>query len=209
VDARGVVFDLDHTLVRSPLDLRAMAEELGRYLASHGVDLPPRQTRWSAPELARLVGERAPHLEEGFWRIALAHEHRALEAARAEPGAREALRDLGARGFRRAVWTNNGRAATEHVLGRLALGAELDLVVTRQEVRHLKPDPDGLRVIALRWPDVRQLFVVGDSWVDGQAAHAGGAPFVAYRADRAELERRGIPVWAAIEHLGELAALLG
>ena len=110
-------------------------------------------------------------------------------------------------GFRTALWTNNGGAATRQVLEHFALAPYLDLVVTREEVRHLKPDPDGLRVIGERWPDLGAVFVAGDSWVDGQAAGVRGVPFIAYRADHDELKRRGVPVWAAIAHWSELSAL--
>ena len=205
--SRALVFDLDHTLVRSPLDLRAMAQDLLVFLRERGVALPARESRWSAPEMARFVREQAPSLEADFWEIALAHERRALLEVELEPGALESLRAVRALGFRTAVWTNNDGAATRHVLEQFALISHLDLVVTRQEVRHLKPDPDGLRVIAERWPDLGEVFVVGDSWADGQAAGAGGVPFIAYRADHEELERRGVLVWAALVHLGDLPAL--
>ncbi len=202
-----MVFDLDHTLVSSPLDLRALAADLLVYLRDQGVVLPPREARWSAPELVRIVREQAPSLEDGLWEIALAHEQRALPEARLEPGALEALQAVRALGFRTALWTNNGGAATRQVLEHFALAPHLDLVVTREEVSHLKPDPDGLRVIAERWPDLREIFVVGDSWVDGQAAGARGVPFIAYRADQDELRRRRVAVWAAIARWSELAAL--
>ncbi|MBI4588068.1 MAG: HAD hydrolase-like protein [Candidatus Rokubacteria bacterium] len=204
---RALVFDLDQTLVRSPLDLRAMAQDLLVFLRDRGVAPPARDSRWSAPELARFVREQAPNLEDGFWQIALAHEQRALLQSELEPGALESLQAVRALGFRTAVWTNNGGAVTQTVLDRLALAPHLDLIVTRQEVRHLKPDPDGLRVIDERWPDLRETFVVGDSWVDGQAAAAGGVPFIAYRADQEELKRRGVRVWAAIARLIDLPAL--
>lgn len=203
----ALIFDLDHTLVRSPLDLRSMAQDLLVYLRQAGVTLPAREPRWSAPELARFVREHTPGLEDGFWQIALVHEQRALLSAELEPGTLESLQAVRALGFRTAVWTNNAGAVTRHVLGQFGLAQHLDLVVTRQEMRHLKPDPDGLRVIAERWPDLEDVFVVGDSWADGQAAHAGGVPFIAYRADQEDLQRRGVPVWAAIAHLSELAAL--
>lgn len=204
---RVLAFDLDHTLVSSPLDLRAMAQDLLVFLRDRGVELPVREPRWSAPELARFVRERAPSLEGEFWEIALAHEQRALQEAELEPGALDALRAARAFGFRTVVWTNNGGAATREVLERLALTPHLDLIVSRDEVRHLKPDPDGLRVIFERWPDLEDIFLVGDSWVDGLAAQARGVPFIAYRADREELERRGVLVWAAITHLREVRAL--
>jgi phosphoglycolate phosphatase len=106
------------------------------------------------------------------------------------------------------VWTNNDRVAAGYVLERFGLHPHLDLVITRDDVRHLKPDPDGLRVVRGRWPDAPHVVMVGDSWVDGLAAQAGGIPFIAYRADAAELERRGVRVTAAIASLLDVPAAL-
>jgi phosphoglycolate phosphatase len=114
-----------------------------------------------------------------------------------------------ARGLGTAVWTNNDRVAAAFVLERFDLLPYLDLVVTRDEMRHLKPDPDGLRVVRARWPDARHVVMVGDSWVDGAAAQAGGIPFIAYRADDVELQRRGVSAAASISSLLDLPAALG
>jgi phosphoglycolate phosphatase len=75
-------------------------------------------------------------------------------------------------------------------------------------VVQLKPDPDGLRVVRARWPEAERIVVVGDSWVDGAAAQAGGAPFIAYRADLAELTRRGVVPTAHITSLLDLPTAL-
>ena len=56
-------------------------------------------------------------------------------------------------GYATAIWTNNDRVVADFVLSRFGLLPHLDLVVTRDDVRHLKPDPDGLRVVRERWPD--------------------------------------------------------
>ena len=198
------VFDLDHTLVSSPLDLRAVAREMEAFVRTHGVVLPDREHRWSAAELFDIVRREAAHLEADAIAIPVAHERRAMEQATLEPFAIEALGALKELGFATAVWTNNDRVVAEFVLSRFELGAHLDLVVTRDDVVRLKPDPDGLRVVRARWPQASRFVVVGDSWIDGAAAQAGGAPFIAYRADTAELDRRGVIPTARISSLLDL-----
>src|SRR5207245_1720683 len=91
------------------------------------------------------------------------------------------------------------RPVTLPALERLGLAPLLDLVVTRDDMTALKPDPDGWRIIAehfgarldaraasadtaTRFAGTRDAVVVGDSWVDGVAAAAVGVPFVAYGA---------------------------
>ncbi len=193
------MFDLDHTLVRTPLDLAAMAADMRRLIERARGPLPARPERYRVFELVAWAKSQAPELEPAVWAVALEHEGRAMEAAALEPGALDAV--VGARraGFKTALWTNNARAVTLPALDRLGLADLLDLVVTRDDTSALKPDPDGWRVISARFADTRDAVVVGDSWVDGVAAAAVGVPFVAYRAHEADLTRRGVtPVaWLA------------
>jgi phosphoglycolate phosphatase len=207
------VFDLDHTLVDSPLDLRSVAREMEAFVRSQGVALPERDQRWSAPELFDLVRREAPHLEAEALAIPVAHERRAMEQATLEPFALEAVTAMRQLGFATAVWTNNDRIVADFVLARFDLRPHFELVVTRDDVARLKPDPDGLRVVRERWPDAAHLVVVGDSWVDGAAAEAGGVPFIAYRGNGSrggveEIERRGIRIAAIISSLLDLPAAL-
>jgi phosphoglycolate phosphatase len=202
------VFDLDHTLVNSPLDLRAVAREMETFVRGRGVALPPREHRWSAPELFDLVRREAAHLSDEVIAIPVAHERRAMEQATLEPFAVETLAALRKLGIVTAIWTNNDRVVADYVLARFGLRSHLDLVVTRDDVTHLKPDPDGLRVVRERWPLAARIVVVGDSWVDGVAAQAGGVPFIHYRGDVAELDRRGVLVAARISSLLDLPAAL-
>ena len=183
------------------VDMRALIErELG--------PLPTRPERYRVGELIAHCQAVAPALEPGLWAVALEHEERALADATLEPGALEALTGARARGFATAVWTNNARVCTVHVLEQLALAPHFDLVVTRDECRRLKPDADGFRVIRERLPRLVEAVVVGDSWVDGVAARAAGVPFVAYRADETELARHGVVPRARIAALPELLRVL-
>ena len=197
------VFDLDHTLVSSPLDMKAVGREMEAFVRERGLPLPQRELRWSGPELFAFVRSKAPALEGEMLKIPERHERRAMERAVLEPFAEEALTALRQLGFATAIWTNNDRVVADFVLGRFGLLRHLDLVVTRDDVTALKPDPDGLRVVRERWPEASHIVMVGDAWVDGLAAQAGGVPFVAYRADAAELDRRGVAVAGRERVLGE------
>jgi phosphoglycolate phosphatase len=205
---RVCAFDLDHTLVSSPLDLAAMALEMRAYIEGCRGALPAREERYRVGELVRWCRDHAPDLSEPVWDIALDHERRAVESAWLEPGAREALAGARAAGFATALWTNNAREVTQVALDRFALVDALDLVVTRDEMVEMKPSADGWRVIAARFDGVRDAVVVGDSWVDGLAAAAAGVLFVAYRPREGELARWNVTPIAQIDDLTALPALL-
>jgi phosphoglycolate phosphatase len=157
-------------------------------------------------ELLAWCEAHAPDVRDALWAIALDHERRAMDVASLEPGAREAVAGARGAGFATAVWTNNARAITGGALARFGLLDALDLVVTRDEMRALKPDPDGWRVIADHFGAHRAAVVVGDSWVDGVAAQAAGIPFIAYRAREADLARWKV---TPVARLDDLAALPG
>ena len=201
---RLCVFDLDHTLVHTPLDLAAMAVDMRAMLEHRCGPLPARPDRYRVGELIHWCQANAPHVEAPLWEIALDHERRAMALATLMPGAREAIDGARAVGFATAVWTNNAREISATALERFGLLSVLDLVVTRDEMRALKPDPDGWRVIAGHFGAHRDAVVVGDSWVDGVAARAAGIPFVAYRAKEADLTRWNV---TPVTHLTDLAEL--
>jgi phosphoglycolate phosphatase len=198
------VFDLDHTLVSTPLDLAAMALDMRAMLERRCGPLPTRPERYRVGELIGWCQSNAPDAEKPLWEIALDHERRAMAIATLEPGARAAIDGARAAGFAVAVWTNNAREITAAALDRFDLLGVLDLVVTRDEMRALKPDPDGWRVIAGHFGAHRDAVVVGDSWVDGVAAAAAGIPFVAYRTKDTDLQRWNV---TPVTRLTDLAAL--
>lgn len=205
------VFDLDHTLIQTPLDLAAMAIDMRTLIERANGPMPTRKERYRVGELIAHCQTRAPALEAAVWEVALDHERRAMEVAALEPGALAAV--VGARrsGFATAIWTNNARELTVPALARLGLADELDLIVTRDDMRALKPDPDGWRVIAEHFGRLandagnpRDAVVVGDSWVDGVAAAKAGVSFIAYRARQEDLDHWQV---TPIVHLADLALL--
>ena len=205
------VFDLDHTLIQTPLDLAAMAVDMRHLLEGANGPLPARNERYRVGELIAHCQTHAPKLEVALWELALGHERRAMEVAALEPGALAAVAGARRRGFATAIWTNNARELAVPALARLGLADELDLVVTRDDMRALKPDPDGWRVISEHFGklaegagDPRDAVIVGDSWVDGVAAAKAGVSFIAYRARQEDLDRWQV---TPIVHLADLALL--
>ena len=206
------VFDLDHTLIQTPLDLAAMAVDMRALIEAASGPLPARHERYRVGELIAYCRAQSPALESAAWDLALDHERRAMEVATLESGALAALGGARRAGFATALWTNNARALTLPALERLGLAGNLDLVVTRDDMRALKPNPDGWRVISEhfrgRLAGGTTAVVVGDSWVDGVAAAAAGVPFIAYRARQADLDRWKVTPIAQLADLALLPAWL-
>jgi HAD superfamily hydrolase (TIGR01509 family) len=116
------------------------------------------------------------------------------KSVRALPGAGELLHALTGNGIRWAIATSGYRATAGHALSLLGLPEDAPMI-TRDLVRHAKPDPDlFLAAAALLDVDPRHAYVVGDSVWDLLAARRAGAVGVGLLSGgygREELERAG------------------
>lgn len=173
---RGLIFDLDGTLVDSGLDFDEMRREM---------ELPDKQPILEAIPLL-------PEPRRGrCWAILERHEREGAERAVLMPGVAELMEALARRNLRRAVFTRNARLPTLRTLERL--GLRFDTVVAREDAPP-KPDPTGIWKICESWglrPD--EVAMVGDYVFDIEAGRRAGAHTVCYAAQRlaADIESWG------------------
>jgi HAD superfamily hydrolase (TIGR01509 family) len=117
-----------------------------------------------------------------------------VDTVRPLPGASELLRALTDAGVPWAIATSGYAATARSALALLGLPEDTPMV-TRDLVRHAKPDPDlFLAAAALLDVDPRHAMVVGDSVWDLLAARRAGALGVGLMSGgygREELERAG------------------
>jgi HAD superfamily hydrolase (TIGR01509 family) len=111
------------------------------------------------------------------------------------PGARELLAWLTEAGLPWAIATSGRMQTAAHNLEALGVDPAKVPVVTRDDVRHAKPDPDLFLAAAERLGvDIRTALVLGDSIWDMLAArrcHALGVGLLSGGYGQEELERAG------------------
>ena len=84
-------------------------------------------------------------------------------------------------GYDLAVFTGRPREEATLTLNRCAGRIGFDPIVCADDVEHGKPAPDGLLLIARRFPG-RKLWYVGDTVDDARCARAARVPFIGIAA---------------------------
>ena len=120
---------------------------------------------------------------------------RMMKWVRPLPGARQLLEHLTAVGIRWAIATSGRMATAKYNLELLGLDVASTAVVTRDEVRRAKPDPDLFSTAAQRLgSDIESAVIVGDSIWDMLAARRArglGVGLLSGGYGQDELERAG------------------
>ena len=143
-----------------------------------------------------------------MWRLVEKYEREGMHLATVEPDAGPTLAELRHRGHALSILTNNAHSSALEALVKFGLRPYFDAVLAREDVPAMKPSPSGLETARQRLgARAEQLLMVGDSWLDGQAAREAGCAYIAFRPRAGELEARQIRPLAVIQQLGEILRL--
>jgi phosphoglycolate phosphatase len=175
---RGLIFDLDGTLIDSKLDLalavNAALEQLGRAPLEH--EQVYNYVGQGAPMLIRrALGAEATDEEaqRGLDIFLRYYREHMLDNTVAYPGVREALEKL--KGWPMAVLTNKPVRFSREILEGLGMARYFGYVYGGNSFERKKPDPMGVEVLLKDWGmGAREAMMVGDSEVDVQTARNAG-----------------------------------
>ncbi|HEX8915032.1 MAG TPA: HAD-IA family hydrolase [Humisphaera sp.] len=186
---RAVLFDMDGTLTEPALDFpeikRAMGIDAGRPILE---------------ALAEMSAEARSAAEAILHR----YEDEAARNSALNPGCREVLALLDAKGVRTALITRNSRSSVRTVLG--AHGLPIDVLVTREDAPP-KPDPEPLyRALRQLGESPADAWMVGDGEFDVQAGLNAGCRTV-WLSHRRTKHFPEDP-WRAVDDLWGLIRLL-
>ncbi len=164
---RGIIFDLDGTLIDSQLDFEAMRREM---------ELPVGQPILEAIE--SMETSRAAMCRE----ILSKHERLGAQLARPIEGVINLLDELASRTIRMAIITRNSRSAASAMLAHLP--SLFDPVICRED-GPVKPDPWAVNHICAAWQlKANQVAFIGDFRFDMEAGHSAGAMTVLFTRGR-------------------------
>lgn len=212
---RGIVFDLDGTLVDSVGDIAAalngalaevglgpLTDDEVRGMVGRGADVTVRRA------LARLGAEdRDPDaLHAGFVRLYAA---KPAERSVLYPGTEAMLARFADEGRRLAICTNKPEELTETIVRDLGVWSAFGTVIGASDRLPRKPDPAMLAAaFAGIGVDPADGVMVGDSVTDVGTARALGVPIVLVSFGYTPVPARDLGADAVIDHLGDLPGIL-
>lgn len=186
---KGIIFDLDGTLVDSAPDLHAISNAV---LAAHGHSSLTLET------IASFIGNGIPKLvercflavgsplegEEFDKAVEMFLDKYAGEPARLStfyPGILETLEKLKSQGYVLGICTNKTERLADLIVEQMGMGKFFTCVAGGDRLPQKKPAPEPLLNCAKEMGCTRDEFVyVGDSETDAATAEAAKVPFILF-----------------------------
>lgn len=175
---KGVIFDLDGTLVNSLPDIAAA---MNRALAAAGLpEYPQEDYKFKVGNgvltlARRAVGARSDCYQQVLEAYMADYARHCREKSHAYPGIPALLDALQARGLKVCVLTNKDQADAESVLSYYFPGYPFAAVQGRVEGLPLKPAPDGaLKIAGALGIAPGDFWYVGDTATDMDCGNAAG-----------------------------------
>ena len=183
----AVLFDLEDTLVQTPWSDPQHVVEFRRRTRQKLVDLGVPSRVLAGIERATMMRNKAAeYVEQKFSKaeterfklemekFLCRYEQDSAEKSRLFPDAVPALKRLRRLGVRMGLITNTSAKAVNTVFRMYNLKPYFDVVITRECVKRLKPDPEGI-LLAVKQLGGNKFFMVGDLVVDVLAAKTAKA----------------------------------
>jgi phosphoglycolate phosphatase len=175
---RGLLFDLDGTLIDSTADLVASGNWLRRQegLGPLGAAQIGSYVGDGAETMVRRLLQRPEgDVDDQVEAYKRHYGEHCLEQTRLYPGVGSALEQLRARGYRMAVVTNKPERISRRILDGLNVGPCFGVVIGGNSCENKKPHPEPLlRACADIGVAPAHCVMIGDSRVDVEAGHNAG-----------------------------------
>lgn len=146
---KGIIFDMDNTLLQSRIDFTAMKEEIFTFLVRNDVlsnDFPiENHTPSTIIGHVRELGI-SKQIDRGMMDIAVKHELIGMEGAGLERGVNELLNIIHNR-YKLVIVTNNAFNAALKALEITGIAHYFDMIVGRDQMTSMKPSPSGFEYV--------------------------------------------------------------
>lgn len=177
----ALLFDFEGTLVDHQWNRKEAVEETLKRLSPLGLPVDRLQGKKysllknEAMAIAREIGQSPDEVKEVVDSVYERFDEDALLRWSLRPKAKEFLFLLKTSGIHTGLVTNLGSKTLKEGMKKLGLHSLFDVVVSRNDVLHLKPNGEGIRLALDHLGVLREkAFYIGDSLDDLQAAKEVG-----------------------------------
>lgn len=213
---KAVLFDLDGTLIEYHFEAREARREIIELLRKLKFDSSKfsveEHTQKLLEKAKKQIDERKVSLSwDQLWdmtdSILRKYDEIAFNKTNINPNAERVLSRLKGSGYMLGIVTNSNREIVTKILKNYGFSKVFDVIVTRDDVREMKPSTSGL-FFALNRLGVRpeESVFVGDSYVDILAARQAGLRVIAVRGGASS--RDSLESYGPDEILDDLTGLL-
>ena len=177
----AVIFDLDGTVALFNLDFKTLRAEARSYLMRVGIPASVLNVNESIFEMLKKAeifvknnGKHALSFEEvrnQTLAIAQKYELEAASTTSLLPGVHETLKELKRMNLKIGLCTTSSEKAVKYILQRFKIEDFFQIVVSRNKVKYVKPDPEQFELaLEALGASPKTSVIVGDSTVDMQSA---------------------------------------
>jgi HAD superfamily hydrolase (TIGR01549 family) len=214
----AVLFDLEGTLIQTPWEDLQHVLEFRRQTKMKLIELGIPPTVLDGIERSTLMRNRATeYVEKNFSKTSKHKYHQDMEkflkqyeldAARRSklfPETIAILDELKKLGVKMGLITNTSREAVDIVFQLHALQKYFDVIVTRSDVKKLKPDPEGV-LLAIKKLEANSFLMIGDLPLDMLAAKNANGEFIIVK--RNPKDKSDIPADYSVQSLSEVQSIV-
>lgn len=173
---KHIIFDFDETLCTLLIDWSNWVTEMEQLFISYGLGLDPKETGY-APAQNYCIEKFGDEARDRIIGINLKNEKEFCSGYDLHPMTGQLLRT--AREHAELyVWTSNDQETVLPIIEKLDFSKYFKKIVTRNDVRFIKPHPDGFRLIHDSQKPRSEYLLIGDSKADSGAAANAGIDFL-------------------------------
>ncbi|MCW3989421.1 MAG: HAD family hydrolase [Candidatus Bathyarchaeota archaeon] len=218
---KGIIFDLDGTLIHTTINFTVMKERMISFLEENGIPegcLTPKQTTVviiaTCEDILREEGRAQVEIEEVHRKLEEIMNRGELEAIKdisEVDGVLDALQELREAGYKLAVLTRSHHAYAVEALRKIGAFDLFDVILGRGETPKPKPYREALEHTAtLLGLDPVETIFVGDNHIDATSAVNAVVPFIGVKTGRrGDLSWDGRFPEVLLESVTDLPAYLG